>query len=74
MKAIKSVLMLVLWGFCICIGFWIGHKFTEGVDKLFGKVRADHTAKRIAKKADKEIDEQLAGPAFSEKDLVTDAV
>ena len=75
MKAIKSILMLVLWGFCICIGFWMGHKFTEGIDKLFGRIRADHAAKQIAKQEADKIEEALGtGPAFSEKDLVTDAV
>ena len=32
-KLLVQVAMLILWGFCICIGFWIGHKLTELVDR-----------------------------------------
>jgi len=69
-KFVLNILMLILWGFCICIGFWIGHKFTEGLDKAFGSRRALRAGEACLKQAELDIDQMAAvTPSFSEKEF-----
>jgi len=65
-KGIVSILMLVLWGFCICIGFWLGHKFTAAMDQKFKNVSDGIAGRKALRKAEQEL-AAGAGPLFQDQ-------
>lgn len=53
LKAIGTIIFtvtyIIVWGFLLCIGFWLGRKFTDRLDLGVTRKVADRCAEALGK-------------------------